>query len=213
MHSASAVICGLAGAGLGLAVVLAPGTGDDEVERSRVGYVVACGLVGAMVGARIGAVLVLPVFWATAVVGVELVVVDVRLRRLPYRWVVPLYGVGLACFGVDAIVRGDPGRLVRAVVGAAVTVVVFLALALVAMGGFGLGDVALLGALALSLAWLGWPYLVVGVLGGLVIGAITGVVLMVSWRCTHRDWPSLDSVVFALGPALLVAWLIGTLLS
>jgi type IV leader peptidase family protein len=213
MYSAVAMACGLAGAASGTVAVFAPATGDDEVVYNRVGYVAASGLAGAVVGARLGAVVVLPAFWATAVAGVGLVTADVRRHRLPYRLVVPLYGVALACFGLDAVVRGDAGRLARAVVGCVATLVVFLVMALVAAGGFGLGDVVLLGALALSLAWLGWRSLIVGVLGGLVIGAIAGMVLTVRWRLTRREWPSLDAMVFPLGPALLAAWLIATLLT
>ena len=50
----------------------------------------------------------------------------------------------------------------------------------------GFGDVALAPVLGLALGWLGWGATLVGLLGGFVIGALVGVVLLGSGRAGRR---------------------------
>jgi leader peptidase (prepilin peptidase)/N-methyltransferase len=53
--------------------------------------------------------------------------------------------------------------------------------------GMGLGDVALAPVLGLALGWLGWGPSLVGLLGGFVVGAVVGVVLMLGRRAGRRS--------------------------
>jgi len=53
--------------------------------------------------------------------------------------------------------------------------------------GMGLGDVALAPVLGLALGWLGWGACLTGLMGGFVIGALVGVVLLASKRAGARS--------------------------
>ncbi|MEU7586328.1 prepilin peptidase [Micromonospora sp. NPDC049230] len=143
----------------------------------------------------------LPVLLAVAAVGLVLAVVDLACLRLPD----PLVGVAgtLALGGLTAaaLLAGTPGRLVGALVGAAVAGAAHVLLALLPGSRLGFGDVKLAAVLGLPLGWLGRDALLTGLLlphvlhGGLVLGLLVA-------RRVRRD------TLLPLGPALLAgAWL------
>jgi leader peptidase (prepilin peptidase)/N-methyltransferase len=154
------------------------------------------GLVAGVVAARTGWSLALPAFMLAAVVGVALAVVDVRVRRLPYVFTVPMYAVCLACFGAESIVNGHYWPFVRSILACATTFAAFLMLALVFAGQLGLGDVVLTGWLAMSLGWLGWDRVGVGLLAELILQALVGAVSWTRRRAGGRQ-------MLPMGPALL----------
>ena len=53
--------------------------------------------------------------------------------------------------------------------------------------GMGLGDVALAPLLGLTLGWLGWGASLTGLLGGFVLGALVGLLLMAVGRAGRRS--------------------------
>ena len=53
--------------------------------------------------------------------------------------------------------------------------------------GMGLGDVALAPVLGLTLGWQSWGSSLVGLLGGFLIGAAVGIVLLVAGRAGRRS--------------------------
>ena len=53
--------------------------------------------------------------------------------------------------------------------------------------GMGLGDVALAPVLGLALGWLGWGATLTGLMGGFVVGALVGVVLLASNRAGAKS--------------------------
>lgn len=119
---------------------------------------------------------VLPTTLYVAAVGLALVAIDLETRMLPNLLTLPSYPlVALVAIGGSALGHGWPA-LGRALVGAAVAVllygVVFIA------GGVGMGDVKLAGVLGLALGWLGWNELVVGLVLGVVYGGLAGVALV-----------------------------------
>lgn len=162
---------------------------------------IASGVLAGLVGARLGASLVLPAFWAPAALAIPLAVTDLLWHRLPYALVLPLYIIGLVALAVAALGLGNVGSLVRAVGTAVVATVTFLVLALGFPGQLGLGDVVLAGALMLSLSWLSLPKAGMALMIGLLLGAAAGLVLTVVRRSPKR-------VVVPLGPALLIGWLV-----
>lgn len=164
------------------------------------------GLVAGVVATRTGWSLALPAYVLAAVVGVVLAVVDVRIRRLPYVFTMPMYAVCLACFGAESIVNGHYSSFVRSVLAGAITFAAFLVLALVFAGQLGLGDVVLTGWLAMSLGWLGWDRVGVGLLAGLILQALVGAVSWAGHRAGGRQ-------MLPMGPALLVGWLVGILVA
>jgi leader peptidase (prepilin peptidase) / N-methyltransferase len=158
----------------------------------------AAGLLGAAVGGRP----VLPVLLLAAVAGAVLAQVDARCRRLPD----PVVGLLTVSVGmpltVGALVAGEPARVGRAVLAAALVGAAYLAVALLPGGGLGLGDVKLAAVLAFVLGFLGWPAVAVGtVLPHLLHGPVA-LVLLVTGRVGRRT-------ALPFGPALLVGALLG----
>ena len=123
--------------------------------------------------------------------------VDLRERLLPNRVLLPAT-VGAAALLVVAAVRlGAWPDLLRAAAGAVTLFCVLLALALLAPGQFGMGDVKLGALLGLYLGWLGWPALALGVLAGFAVQAVAALVLLAARRVGLRS-------ALPFGPALLL---------
>jgi leader peptidase (prepilin peptidase)/N-methyltransferase len=125
------------------------------------------------------------------VVGVWLSAVDIRLRILPNRVVVPATGIGLvlllAATTIDGASEGWEGvaqNALRVVIGGVVLFGVFLVLALISPRGLGMGDVKFAGFVGIYLASDGWRTLLVGAAAGFVGAAIVGVVLLILRRTT-----------------------------
>ncbi|MFI6264380.1 prepilin peptidase [Micromonospora sp. NPDC051006] len=130
-----------------------------------------------------------------------LAVVDLACLRLPDPLVATAAGTAALALLVAALVGGTPARLALAVAGAAISLAVHLALALLPGSRLGAGDVKLAATLGLPLGWLGWPTLGWGlvlphVLNGLVVLAL------LTTRRVRRD------TALPFGPAILAgAWL------
>ena len=151
-----------------------------------------------------------PAYLWLAAVGVTLAVIDLDCLRLPDRLTLPSYPVGLVLLALPA----DWPALLRAVLAAIAAGGAALLLALGApSGGFGLGDVKLLGLLGLFLGWLGWGVLMVGVFAGFVLGALVALGMLASRRAGLRDhlafgpWLIAGALVAVVaGPSLVAAW-------
>ncbi|UDF14681.1 prepilin peptidase [Antiquaquibacter oligotrophicus] len=146
-------------------------------------------------------VVVLVAFLALAAVSVSLALIDLDTSTLPNRIVVPALVTIAVLLAVAAALRGDPGAIIRALVGGAALFLFYLALALVSRGGMGMGDVKLAALLGLATAWVGWPALVVGAFAAFVLGGVFALVLLIARRVGRRS-----SVPF--GPWMLAgAWI------
>ena len=97
-----------------------------------------------------------------------------------------------------AIVETGMPRAVAAVAAVAVFAV-FCALTVTT--GFGFGDTKLVTVLAGYLGWLGWGYVLCGVVGGFCVGALASLVLLFTRRV------SLSTAV-PFGPALVAGALL-----
>jgi leader peptidase (prepilin peptidase)/N-methyltransferase len=147
------------------------------------------------------AFIVLVAFLYLAGFSVALTMIDLDTHTLPNKIVLPAYPVAAVLLTVAALVAGEPGRLLSALIGAAALFGVYLALALISPGGMGLGDVKLAGVLGLYLGYLGWAPLVVGAFGAFLLGGVFGLILMLTRKAGRRS-----SIPF--GPwMLLAAWL------
>ena len=101
----------------------------------------------------VSAVYLIALLW-----GLTLVHIDLRVRRLPDRLVLPAYPVTAVALLACSVVTGRWSALAVAAASAGVAVAVFTVLALLSpgAGGLGLGDVKLAGVLAALLGWFDW---------------------------------------------------------
>jgi len=160
----------------------------------------AAGL-GALGGAAAGWSAVLPAFLALALAGGPLIVIDVRVHRLPDRLVRPLFVAEALLLTLAAAVHSDWARLLRAAEGAAAVYAALFLLVLASPRSFGMGDVRLGGLLGGYLGWFGWIQVYYGIFAGFLLGALIAVVLLASRRASMKT-----AVPF--GPMLIVGPLV-----
>jgi leader peptidase (prepilin peptidase)/N-methyltransferase len=134
--------------------------------------------------------------------GIVLCALDLDHHRLPHGVVASMFGGGLALLGIAAVVDGEPSVLVRALAIAALIFIGSFAVALLAPGHLGFGDVTLFGTVSLYLGWAGWQALYVALTTTAALGALAGVVMIAVGRRRDR---------FAFGPMILGGAVVGLL--
>lgn len=138
----------------------------------------------------------LPAYAFFAAVAVALALIDHDVRRLPDVIVLPSYVVLAVLLALD----GDLQALLRAGLGAALLFGLYLAIALVAAGAMGFGDVKLAGVVGGMTAYLSWGTLLTGAFLGFLLGAVAGLLLVSAHRAGRRS-------AVAFGPFMLLgAW-------
>jgi leader peptidase (prepilin peptidase)/N-methyltransferase len=120
----------------------------------------------------------IPALLAFTALGIALAAIDIDVRRLPDRLVLPAYPVLAALLAGAGIVRHDWSSVARAGLGALALFAFFFALALASPQGMGFGDVKLAGVIGLVLGYLSWPALLVGAFAAFFLGAVVGVVVL-----------------------------------
>jgi leader peptidase (prepilin peptidase)/N-methyltransferase len=118
-------------------------------------------------------------------VSVALAAIDIDVRRLPDRIVLPAAAVGVVLLGATDVLRADLLDFGTACAGAGAAALLFGVVWFVKPGGMGLGDVKLSAVLGLFLGQLGLPQLVVGITGGFVLGGVFGIGLLVVRRAAR----------------------------
>jgi leader peptidase (prepilin peptidase)/N-methyltransferase len=147
-----------------------------------------------------------PTYLAFTFACVVLAVIDARTRLLPNRLTYPAFVVTIIGLALASLIEGDPGRLLRGLLAAAVVGGAFLLLAAISPDGLGIGDVKFAPTLALALGWLSWPAVVTGLLLAVLIGGLVAVVALVVFRLGRRS-----SIPF--GPSLALGALLSILLA
>ena len=146
-----------------------------------------------------------PVWVLFAGVGTWLAYVDWRTRYLPFLFVAPMYVATLALVTLGALLLGDWGVLVTALIGNlavfGVFWLVFQVGRLFGGGAFGYGDVRLSGVVGLAVGALGAAETLTGAYGGFVLGAVGGLVF------SRLGW--VDRKGFAFGPYMVVGAIVG----
>jgi leader peptidase (prepilin peptidase) / N-methyltransferase len=172
---------------------------------SRPGLATRLAAVAAASGLAIGLALGWDwslVFWVPLLpLGVTLGYIDWRTRLLPVDLVRPAYGVAIVGVVVAAVGSHDAADLERAALGWLVAGGLYGLLWFVYPPGLGFGDVRLAGVLGITLGYLGWGPLLVGLYGGFLLGGVIGAVLRMSMVVRQRHVP--------FGPFMLVGALIG----
>lgn len=189
-----------------------PPEGDQPLPRHTWWVVIAVALVWASLTYRVAGIefhvagheqwSLLPAYLYLGVVGVALTFIDLDVHRLPDLLVIPSHLIVFVLLLVPAVVTGQWGALLRAVLAGLVLFVAYLVLALVSPGGGGLGfgDVKLAGLLGLLLGWLGWGPVLVSVLVAFITGGVIAVFLLLARRASRSSH-------IAFGPSMIVgAW-------
>jgi leader peptidase (prepilin peptidase)/N-methyltransferase len=162
----------------------------------------ATALLFTLTAVVIGTRWVLPAYlWSAAVVEV-LVVIDVGHKRIPNRILYPGTAVGLGLLTAGSFADGDPAAMLRALAGGAGYFGLLLLVAIVARGGFGLGDVKLAFLLGLLAAHRSWEALFVAVVMAFLVGGVISMVLLIARRAGRRD-------TIPFGPSLAIGVAIG----
>jgi leader peptidase (prepilin peptidase) / N-methyltransferase len=214
-NSLAAIGLGLAGAMAGVPIAsIAYGAQTSGPVRlparwwtcspARPAEVIGTALLTATAAAVTGAVMppgvTLPAFWLFAVVGIGLVIIDVRCRRLPHRLTGALWVSSSLFFLIAALVGSGVGPLLRAACAGIAAAAVMLTIALALPGQLGLGDVVFVGAIAFNLGWLGWHATMLSLLAGLLLHGTVAAVVRV-WRSNEAKKPPIP-----MGPALAAGW-------
>jgi leader peptidase (prepilin peptidase)/N-methyltransferase len=160
---------------------------------------------GALAGWAAGWTVALPAWLALAMILSPLAIIDVEHHRLPDRLVVPGYLAGAVLLALAALIGHHPQQLGRAALALVAAAGVFAAIALIAPGAMGFGDVKLVGVLGGYLGWLSWAHLLAGVFLGFVIGAVSSLALMALRRANL-------GTAIAFGPSLMLGALVAAAL-
>jgi leader peptidase (prepilin peptidase)/N-methyltransferase len=193
-------------AGAGAAIAAALGRWRDDVDDTvyrvlpRWWIAVAAGALAAFAAPffRHLPLLVAMVYLVALLWGLTLVHIDLRVRRLPDRLVLPAYPVTALALPACSMITGRWSALAVAAASAGVAVAVFTLLALLSpgAGGLGLGDVKLAGVLAALLGWFDWRAAAIGLAAGFVLGGLVAAVLLITRRADRHSH-------IAFGPAMV----------
>ena len=123
-----------------------------------------------------------PAFCALMAGLVALSSIDLHTRRLPREIIYATAAVGVPLLVVAALVERAPQRLWMMLLGAAIAFGVMALIYLGSRGGMGDGDVRLSPLLGAYLGWLNPGLAAVGLFFGFVTGALIGVALLVAKR-------------------------------
>lgn len=118
------------------------------------------------------AISLLIAFLYLAAITIALALIDLETHTLPNAIILPSYAVGAVLLSMNGFLSGDYRSIFRAIVGAAVMWLLYLAMALMYPDGMGFGDVKFAGVLGLFLGYLGWDVLVIGAFGAFVLGGL-----------------------------------------
>ncbi|MDJ0496866.1 MAG: A24 family peptidase [Acidimicrobiia bacterium] len=142
----------------------------------------------------------LPALLVFTAATLGLALIDLDHQLIPNRVLFPAIGVTAALLVLGALVEGTGGDLLRAAAGGFGYFAFLLLVAIVARGGFGMGDVKLAFLLGLMLAFASWSALLVGIIGSILLGGVASVLLLVLGRKGRK-------AKFAYGPYLVFgAW-------
>jgi leader peptidase (prepilin peptidase)/N-methyltransferase len=118
--------------------------------------------------------------------GLLLARVDLLVFRLPDVLTLPAAAGTALLLGVAALLPRHDGSWTRALIAAAVLGAVYFVLFLINPAGMGFGDVKLAPTLGLALGWYGWPAVFLGTFAGFLLGAVTGLVLLLARRANRK---------------------------
>jgi leader peptidase (prepilin peptidase)/N-methyltransferase len=154
------------------------------------------GLLFAATYLVIGDLWVLPAYLVFAATTLVLMLTDLDHQRIPNRILYPATVTAFVLLTAGAAIDGALAELPRALAGAGIYFALLLLIALVARGGFGMGDVKLAVLLGLFLAFRSWDTLWSGIFLAFLIGGTVSLLLLITRRKGRKD-------AIPFGPALV----------
>jgi len=139
-----------------------------------------------------------------AAAGIALAMIDIDVKRLPDKIVLPSYAVVAVLLTVAAIGDHDWWPLARAAIGAGSLFAFYFALVLAYPAGMGFGDVKLAGVLGALMGYLSWSALIVATFGAFLLGAVVGVTLILASRGGRKT--AIPFGPFMIGAALITVF-------
>lgn len=140
-----------------------------------------------LVAARVGLSAILPALLAFVFTLVTVSAVDLDERRIPNKVMVPMSAVAAILLAGAAVVEGEPGLIVRMLIGGLAYAVPMFILGVVAPGSMGMGDIKLAAYLGAHLAWFSLSHILAGAFLGFLIGALLGLLLIAMKRKGRKD--------------------------
>lgn len=138
-----------------------------------------------------------PAFVVVALAGAAHAVIDLRTHRLPDAVTYPATAATAVLLALAAVATGDGAALGRALLGALALGVAYLVLHLVSPRGLGFGDVKLAVLLGLPAGWYGWDAVWWTGATPFLLGGLAALALLVARRATRRT-------ALAFGPWMLL---------
>lgn len=187
------------------AAVLAEPGGGETPQNGPVLPAWALALLGAaagaLVGVRFGWSAQLPAYLVLAAVTAPLVAIDLAVHQIPDRLLTPAAGLALTLLMAASAHDNRWQPFIRALLAALLLATVFLTVAIVAAGGFGLADVKFSALMGLWLGYQAWPRVALGVFAAFLLAAVVGCALLISGRSARGGH-------LALGPFLVAGTMI-----
>jgi leader peptidase (prepilin peptidase)/N-methyltransferase len=137
----------------------------------------------------------LPGFVVITAALIWLSVIDLRTKTLPRRIIYLTAALGLPWLALQSVNTGTPGSLLTSLIGAAAGLIIFGSVHLLTKGALGAGDVRMAVLLGAVLGWINPLLAPLGLLFGLVLAAVTGLILIATGRLSRHE-------PMALGPFL-----------
>jgi prepilin signal peptidase PulO-like enzyme (type II secretory pathway) len=207
------VLCAVLGAVAGAVAVIPalriiPETWNPPVQV-QIAVIIVNGLLWALAANRFSRWWVLAPYLVVFSIMVAVSVVDLRLYRIPDRFVFPglLITIGLIVIG-SFVVRPSASDAIRSLAYAGTGLIAYFGILFIAHilspSGMGFGDVKLAALMGLSLGWLATSYgsAVYLVLIALIIGCVLGIVFGLVWRMVQHNGRH-----FPFGPALALGFI------
>lgn len=198
--TASAVV----GCVAGFLAARAAGRASSDGEYRQTALICGVGVVAGMaIGARFGMGLELTAFLLLVAVALPLSAIDVAVRKVPDRILIPATPAAIALLALASHSAGTYSALGRALLAGVVTFGAYLVLAVVT-GQLGLGDCKAAGFCGVFLGYLGWKTAVFGAFVAFVLAAVVAVLQVARMGSARAKTLAFAPYIFA-GAILAIA--------
>lgn len=160
------------------------------------------GVLFALAGLFYGVSFVTVLLCTAAWYAVVLAAIDIDVRRLPRVLVWPWTITTAVLITAHAVVNNEPGLALRTVIGALALGVFYAAAFFAYPKGLGWGDVTVAPVVGATVAFFGWPELIVGAFAAFVWGLVGAIGPMIKAR-------SVRGVAIPFGPWIFLGALTG----